>query len=236
MSELVQEGNIFILSIPISFMIPRVEEIHKLLDIVENHEGPTALIITSKHHKIFSAGMDLKYMQKHGAWTGLSIFSALMGLYGRLLSFKVPTIAALNGHTIAGGLIFALSVDYRIMARGKFTIKMTELGLGAVIPRGGNVVLSTKLTPSVHRDLVLRCKEYSCEEALANNIVDELVESQDLMIRARELANELASLGEKKDVYICVKKSMYYDTIDINLKAEIKKIEWKIMGKEESKL
>eukprot|EP00358_Blepharisma_japonicum_P000225 CAMPEP_0202949148 /NCGR_PEP_ID=MMETSP1395-20130829/14989_1 /ASSEMBLY_ACC=CAM_ASM_000871 /TAXON_ID=5961 /ORGANISM="Blepharisma japonicum, Strain Stock R1072" /LENGTH=113 /DNA_ID=CAMNT_0049651905 /DNA_START=362 /DNA_END=703 /DNA_ORIENTATION=+ len=113
---------------------------------------------------------------------------------------------------------------------------MTELGMGAIIPRGGNAVMSAKLTPSVHRDLVLRGKEYSCEEALAKNIVDELVESQDLMIRARELANEFASLGEKKDVYMCVKKSIYDDTIDINLKAEIKKIEWKLMGKEEPKL
>ncbi|CAG9327746.1 unnamed protein product [Blepharisma stoltei] len=236
MSELVQEGNIFILYIPISFLIPKVEEIHRLLDIVERHEGPTALIITSKHPKIFSAGMDLKYMQKLGAGHGLPIFAALMGLYGRLLSFKVPTIAALNGHTIAGGLMLSLSLDYRIMAKGKFTMKMSELSLGLVLPRGGATLLSTKLGPATYRDLVLKCKTFSAEEALAKNIIDELVEPQDLMKRARELANELSSLGDKKDVYECVKKSIYYDAIEITSKAEIRDIEWKTMGMEVPKL
>mmetsp|Transcript_24151 Transcript_24151/g.23907 ORF Transcript_24151/g.23907 Transcript_24151/m.23907 type:complete len:237 (+) Transcript_24151:11-721(+) len=236
MSELIQEGNIFILYIPISFIIPRIEEIHRLLDIVESHDGPTALIITSKNHKIFSAGMDLKYMQKFGIESGLSIFTALMRLYGRLLSFKVPTIAAINGHTIAGGFMFALALDYRIMAKGKFTMKMSELSLGLVLPRGGATLLLTKLDPATYRDLVLKCKTFSAEEALEKNVIDELVEPQSLMRRAKELANDLSSFGEKKAVYQCVKKSMYHDAIDISSKAEIRDNEWKIMGIENPKL
>ncbi|CAG9327747.1 unnamed protein product [Blepharisma stoltei] len=238
MSELVHEGNIFILYIPIGFTVSKVAEINSLLDIVESHEGPTALIITSKNHKIFSAGMDLKEILKEGgtAEAAARVFIALMKLYGRLLAFKVPTIGALNGHTIAGGLMFALSLDYRIMARGKSTLKMTELPLGMVLPRGGDIVLTTKLPPTVHRDLVLKGKSFSCEEGLSSSIIDELVEPQDLMRRARELANELSALGDKKDVYMCVKKSMYYDSIETSLEAKYSRAEWKAMGEEEPKL
>lgn len=221
MVSLEKDGDIFILYIPITFTPDLVAAIHTQLDVVENHEGPTALIITSKNPKIFNAGMDLKHLMKSGPEEGHVVFTHLMKLYGRLLGFSVPTVAAMNGHAVAGGCMLALALDYRVMSKGNYLIKMTEISLGMTLPRGGNIVLTAKLNPNVHRDLLLRARNFTAQEALEKGIVDELVEGDQVMTKAKEIAAEVSKFGEKKEIYKHLKKSMYHEAIEVASKAEI---------------
>lgn len=215
MVTLEQEGNVFILYLPVAFCPEIVREIHSKLDLVEKHPGPTALIFTSKHPKIFSAGMNLKYMLDQGIDAGLELFKDLMKLFGRVLALSVPSISAIKGHAAAAGLMLALATDYRVMSKDIGTVKMTEVVLGMTLPRGGNIVLKAKLHPSVHRDLLLRARVFSPSEALEGKIVDELVQSSEVLHRARELAKSLEGFGERKEVYRELKSSTYKEEIEI---------------------
>jgi Delta3-Delta2-enoyl-CoA isomerase len=215
MVELEQKGGIFIMYLPRSLTTDIIVEIQCNLDKIEYHSGPTALIFASKTPKIFCAGMDLKFMLKNGINSGIAIFTSLMKLFGRLLKFGVPTIAAINGHAVAGGLLIALALDYRVMSSDVGSAKMTEITLGMSLPRGGDQVLASKLAPDVHRDLILRAKSFTPQECLDKKIVDYLVPYDNVLDKAIELAKELIQFGEKKKVYEALKTSIYYDAITI---------------------
>lgn len=61
-------------------------------------------------------------------------------LFGRMTAFPMPTVAILNGHAFAGGCMFALSHDYRIMNSKRGFVCMNEVELGFPLPPGMNAV------------------------------------------------------------------------------------------------
>ena len=91
-----------------------IKKIHKALDKVEEYKKSTCLITISTSQKIWSNGVDLNWIRDNPdhAYT---LFQDFVKLVGRLYIFPVPTIAAINGHAFAGGLMWALGHDYRFM-------------------------------------------------------------------------------------------------------------------------
>jgi enoyl-CoA hydratase/carnithine racemase len=216
-------SDVFILYLPKTITIHDAVEIKLLLDQVERNKGDTALVLASKDQKIFVAGMDLKYISKHGIESGIRIAEELMLLLAKLLKLAVPCVAAINGHAVAAGLLLALGADYRVMNESFGVLKMSEIFLGFIIPTGASLVLKSKLPPSVHRDLSLRGRSFGPKDALENKIVDELVPGENVISRAVEMAQSLAHLGKNKDVYRQLKISCYCKEIEANEKGEFDK-------------
>ena len=81
-------------------------------------------------------------------------------MFGRTLSAGFPIVAAIRGHAAAAGCMLACAADYRVMSSDAGSIRMTEAAIGMVLPRGGNLMVSVKNSPSVHRDLLLRAKSF----------------------------------------------------------------------------
>jgi Delta3-Delta2-enoyl-CoA isomerase len=214
MASLEQQDGIFTLYLPVAFTPDDIIVVSGLLDEVESYSGASALIVTNKHPKIFCAGMNMKFLLQNGIRAGIKIGEELMKIGARLASFPVPTIAAINGHVIAVGLIFAMSLDYRIMAQDQGTVAMNEIKIGIVLTRGAMMIFNSKLAPAVVRDLCLRSQPFTPQEALEARIVDSLVPSSELMAKARALAKEVMSLGEKKEVYKQLKTSIYMNEIE----------------------
>lgn len=211
MAEIEFSDGIFTLYLPKTFTFDIIASIHSCLSRVEDYNGPCSLIITSRNSKIFSGGMDIKFLMDNSVDVGFDLFKSLMKLFGRLLKFGVPTIVAIKGHVIAGGLILALACDYRIMNNNAGTAKMTEINLGIPLPRGGSFLLKTKLSPDVYRDFVLKGKSFTPAECYERRVVDYAVPENEVIPKATELAKELMKFGENKLVYSMLKKSMYFD-------------------------
>ena len=212
--------GIYVMYVPTFLTVDIALSMEACLDRVEAHQGPTALIVTSKNPKIFSAGMNLKVISQNGIRSGIKIAQELMRLCGRLLQFGVPTIGAINGHAVAAGLLFALSLDYRVMNQEHGILKMTEVNLGMVIPKGGSAVLAAKVHPCIHRDMILKGREFNAQEALEAKIVDYIVPGDQVMSKAFQIAKEVMNFGENKKVYKLLKYSTYYDTIKISSAGE----------------
>jgi len=91
--------------------------LHKALDTVEAAApGPACLVCAGTGDKMFSTGFNLKWWAKEGIVPQWQSILAIQKLYDRILTFPMPTMCVMNGLTIAGGLLFALMFDFRVMS------------------------------------------------------------------------------------------------------------------------
>ncbi|KAF5327535.1 hypothetical protein D9619_004364 [Psilocybe cf. subviscida] len=159
-------------------------------------EGGGALIIVGKkdQDKFFSNGLDFANSSKDPNFFQLTFDPMLM----RLLSFPIPTIAAINGHCFAGGFMLSLCCDYRVMTDGSARnawLCMNEVHFGAPWPHSFTAVLSNKISDHrICRQIALEGHRFAPKEALELGLVDYIVKGKtaDILEKAGELAEKVA--------------------------------------------
>jgi enoyl-CoA hydratase len=153
-----------------------------------------AIVITGAGD-CFCAGLDLKAVPTYDGVRLRSMIHELNGMIARLYGCPKPTVAAVNGHAIAGGLVLALACDRRIGRRRAFRIGLTEARVGIPFPFGPLTVVRSELDPSVARSLMLLGRNLDDPtEAVRAGILDELAPRRRLLDRAIEIADDLASM------------------------------------------
>ncbi len=108
-------------------------------------------------------------------------------------SLPRPTVAALNGHAIAGGCVLALACDLRVAVDRDATIGLNEVQVGIPFPAVPLAVTRHALSARFLREVLLMGALYSPAAALARGLVDELTPAPALLARARELARAITS-------------------------------------------
>ena len=103
------------------------------MDEVEKHQGNCSLITLGLSEKFYSTGFDLKVMPNLHPQDRNNFRQEYYKLNGRIHAFHIPTIAMLNGYVIAGGAVFALAHDYRIMRNDFGYLHMNEIEYGLPI-------------------------------------------------------------------------------------------------------
>jgi enoyl-CoA hydratase len=160
---------------------------------LENRADVSALIVTGTG-RFFSAGLDLKAVPAYSADEQRALATELNRMVGRLYGLPLPVVAAVNGHSIAGGVIVALCCDYRIGAAGDYKIGLTEARVGVPFPVGPMAVVQGELSAPSARRAVLLARNVSPQEALSQGLLDELQPAEQLLSRATEIAEEMAAL------------------------------------------
>jgi enoyl-CoA hydratase len=115
-------------------------------------------------------------------------------LFGGLYGCPIPTVAAMNGHAIAGGMVLALACDYRVCARGAATLGLTEVRVGVPFPVGAIEVARGALSPAAARKLVQFGETVDPETALALGAIDEIADPDELEARALAAATDLTAI------------------------------------------
>jgi enoyl-CoA hydratase len=154
--------------------------------------GARVLVVTAAG-SCFSAGIDMKVAPTYDATQRRESVEAINAMVAAICSAPLPVVAAVNGHAFGGGLVIALACDLRLAARGDYKLALNEVAAGVPFPAGPLAVVRAELDPSVMRDLCLTGRSVGDEEALALRLLDEIVEKQELLARARERALELAA-------------------------------------------
>lgn len=91
----------------------------------------------------------------------------------------MPTVALLNGHTYAGGLMLSMAHDYRLAPSPKGFICLNEVLFGAPLKPAMAAIFRNKLPPSTCRTLALEGRRLTGADAVALGIADETATSID---------------------------------------------------------
>jgi len=172
----------------ISFQL--VEELLAALDEIEQSDAQ--VVILTGAGKAFCGGIDLEELKSLLGKTHDENVkdSARMGkLFRRLYEYPRPTIAAVNGAAIAGGTGLATMCDFTLaVPEAKFGY--TEVRIGFV-PAIVSSILVWQVGHKIARDLLLTGRLFDAAEAHRYGLVNEVVEADRLMSRARELASQI---------------------------------------------
>ncbi|RMZ93199.1 enoyl- delta isomerase mitochondrial [Brachionus plicatilis] len=161
-------------------------ELNIQLEKFEESKEIKGVILTSSIPNIFSAGLDIMEMYQIKQDRGSQFWTALQETWIKLYGSNKIYIAAINGHSPAGGCLLSISCDYRIMSKGPYKIGLNETLLGIKAPFWfRDTMINTIGYRETEKALQLG-KLYSSEEALAVNLVDELADSKDLITKAEE--------------------------------------------------
>jgi 3,2-trans-enoyl-CoA isomerase len=157
-----------------------VHELHQMIRNIENDESIAGLILTGQDG-FFSAGLDLIELFGYDEETIKSFWINFLDLVTKLASFKKPMIAAISGHSPAGGCVLALCCDYRIMAEGKYIIGLNEVPVGIIVPESIFHLYSFWLGQAKAYRFLLEGKLMHNEEALSNGLIDEVVHPESIL-------------------------------------------------------
>lgn len=148
-------------------------------------EQPRGVILTAEG-KIFCAGLDLVALVDASDTELESLLDALYGTLHELFTFPRPTVAAINGHAMAGGALLTLACDQRVMAMGDGKWGLTEAQLGLVVPASMVEMCRYSLNRAVLEKLLYGGQAYPGFKAREMGILDDLVDPGDMLDHAAE--------------------------------------------------
>ena len=166
--------------------------VSNLLDQVQGDKG--SLVITGRPG-IFSAGFDLKIISSGDADAVAAMVKAGFTLLARIYNFPRPVIAACSGHGVALGAFLLCCADYRLGAKGQFIVQANETRNNMSIPTPILEISKSRISKTHWYRAILNAEAYPVEKAIEPGYLDEVTEPDNLMIRAMEVANDLATLG-----------------------------------------
>ncbi len=165
------------------------------LDVVETHADLSGLVIASGKPDSFIVGADLAMLQTFEIPAEARRLSREAHALGeRVRSLPIPTVAALHGPVMGGGLELALNCDYRVASTADATkMALPEVQLGLLPGGGGTQLLPRLVGVQQALGLMLTGKNTYPDKARRIGLVDALIHPPGLRHAARRAARELAA-------------------------------------------
>lgn len=171
------------------------ELIAALRDAVAEAPGAGArAIVLSGTPGRFSGGLDVPLLLTLDETAMRSTWRAFYSLMRNLAASPVPIVAAITGHSPAGGAVLSIFCDHRVMADGDFKIGLNEVPVGLPIPPVILGALSRLVGPRQAERLAVSGLLISADEAARLGLVDELAPLEWVVLRAIEVCQGLLDL------------------------------------------
>jgi enoyl-CoA hydratase len=149
-----------------------LDDVNAALAAARADDGVRAIVLTGAG-SFFGAGFDLSAPPRDAAAT-VRLNTLYRDAHVALLSFPKPTIAMVNGHAIAGGLVMALACDYRLGLDADYRIGLNEIAIGASFPKAAFEIVRLRLPHARASELLLGAALYPAKQGLRLGVVDEL--------------------------------------------------------------
>lgn len=171
-----------------------IAELQTALDEIEMKK--VRVVIMTGAGAAFCAGMDLDMLQsiaKQSPQENQEDSKRIAKFFRRIWSFPRPTIAAVNGHALAGGCGIATLCDFTLsVPEAKFGYTEVKIGF---LPAIVSVFLTRQIGDKRARDLLLTGRLVEAKEAQQLGLVTEIVAPEQLLSRAAQLADQLVAVS-----------------------------------------
>jgi enoyl-CoA hydratase len=179
------------------------------LDAARGHASVRAIVLTGAG-AFFGAGFDLTAPPRDAAATA-RLSALYRDAHVALFGFPKPTLAMVNGHAIAGGLVMALACDYRLGLDGDYRIGLNEVAIGASYPRAAFEIVRLRLSHARACELLLGSALYPSSQALRLGVVDELLPADALEPTVLRRAARMGAFP--RDAYAHTKAALVGDAL-----------------------
>lgn len=170
------------------------KEFHKVLDEIK-YDMDTRCVIITGTGRSFCAGADLKeresYTPEERGRKIQEMNELVTSLFEKIETLEVPTIAAVNGFALGGGMELAICCDIRVAAKSAL-FGFPEIDYGSYPGAGGPTMLPRRIPLGKAKLLLYTGRRISAEDAKDFDVVESVVEDKDLMEEAMKLAKEIA--------------------------------------------
>lgn len=214
MIEMTREGPVFVLRFDHGenrFDPALTAELDRVLDEVEAAEPPVALVTTGTG-KFYSNGLDVEHMGALEPAAVGAYVREVLRLLGRILTFPMTTVAAVNGHAFGAGAQIAVAHDFQIMRADRGYYCMPEIDMRAPLHPAMTAVLQARLPVRTVHQVIATGRRFGGDEAAALQIVDRAVPEAEVLPAAIARAAELAPKAHP--AMTALKKGLYQHVID----------------------
>ena len=157
-----------------------LEELNKCLRNVSADENIFSLILTGTG-EYFSSGLDLNSITNFNPDNIKKYFDLSSEVFFNLFSLPIPTVAAINGHAVAGGAVLAISCDYRIIYNN-YKFGFTGINLGIPYPLIPLEIMKFAIPSYMISELLLQGKLIDSQTCFKKNIVHSLLSKKEDII------------------------------------------------------
>jgi enoyl-CoA hydratase len=179
------------------------------LDRAEADAAVRAVVLTGAG-KFFCGGFDLSAPRRDGEEIAV-MTTTFRDAHVKLLTMGKPTLAMMNGHAIAGGLVLVLACDYRLGLDGDYKIGLNEVAIGASFPKVAMEITRLRLTHQRAAELMLGAAIYPAKEALRLGVVDELLPADKLEATVLRRAARMGAYP--RDAYVHTKLALVSEAV-----------------------
>lgn len=151
-------------------------------------------VVSAGGERAFSVGSDVKAFERHRGAAGRAHFEREEAVTSRLANLPMPTIAAIEGDALGGGLELALACDMRVVSE-RARLGLPEVRLAVTPGAGGTQRLPRIVGVARAKEMILAGRLLAAGEAEAIGLVNRVVPVGQALHVAHEMAGEIAKLG-----------------------------------------
>jgi enoyl-CoA hydratase len=198
--------------------VPMLQAMEEALTVLERDTNVRVIVVTGVNDKAFIAGGNIKDLNARRGLQHYSEFSETVHrVFRRFEVCNKPTIAAVNGWALGGGMEFMLTIDLRLMAN-EAKIGLPEIKLG-IFPGGGGSQRLMRQLPLCQAKLLMFTGDFlSAQEAVALGLVNQALPRAQLLEETLKLAERIA---EKSPVALKFLKNSMLHGAEMPLEAAL---------------
>jgi enoyl-CoA hydratase/carnithine racemase len=187
-----------------------VDELHAALDVVAATETATALV-TVGAQKHYSNGFDIDFLASLSGDELVEFMDRALRLLTRLLTFPVPTAAAINGHAFGIGAMLALAHDRRVMRPDRGWFCLPEIDLGMEFHPVMLALVTHRLGQVGAEEAILTGRRYDGPAAVEAGIAHALADADGLVPAAVGATAPLT--GKARDIAVALKTQLHAEVL-----------------------
>ncbi len=174
--------------------------------LLNDAEANAKGLITVGDGKFYSTGLDLDWLIANGDRADWYV-EAVQTLLARILTFSLPTVAAVNGHAFGAGAMFAIAHDFRIMRADRGYYCFPEVDINIPFTPGMAALIQAKLSPRSALTAMSTGHRYGAAEALDAGLIDGTAAEGEIVGAALETLSPI--VGKDRATLGAIKSTMF---------------------------